>query len=255
VLESEIVSKLVRENFEEDKWLPRSTTVWEQHDGIYVVFKSNDRINMPALDGRSGAPHPCMVSGERWTYAWPSISPLPGDAESDIRYSAKQFVICDNYHQYQVSKSQNVKIALGHLRVPWIGFQVYLKGGVRLIQEEPDAFGNLVAIQHYISSNQKYQIDYVKDFIEPTPPPDAVPAASCAHRDLPYGSIVADDFYQQLREVRRLDRVARRQERRRLKVGRWNQECNATDSASSDSDADPKRLDFKIYSKILQTVV
>ena len=113
-----MVDRLVKENFEDEKWLNRSTTVWEQYDGVYIVFKSNDRINMPALDGRSGAPHPCMVSGERWTYAWPSIAPLPGDAGGDMRYADKQIVICDNYHQYQAAKHTKCKKCSGSVACP-----------------------------------------------------------------------------------------------------------------------------------------
>ena len=59
----------MREDFEAEKWLTQSETIWEHQDAVYVVYKSNNRINMPAMDGRSGAPQPCTVSGERWTYA------------------------------------------------------------------------------------------------------------------------------------------------------------------------------------------
>ena len=51
ILESDIVARLVRENFESETWLNRSNTVWEAYDGVYIVMKANDRINMPALDG------------------------------------------------------------------------------------------------------------------------------------------------------------------------------------------------------------
>ena len=57
------------ENFNSEEWQNRSTTSWTAHEGVYIVKKSNDRINMPALDGKSGAPHPCMIAGERWTFA------------------------------------------------------------------------------------------------------------------------------------------------------------------------------------------
>ena len=62
ILESKVLSRVVREDFEADKWLNQTETVWEHQDVVYVVYKANSRINMPALDGRSGAPHPCMVS-------------------------------------------------------------------------------------------------------------------------------------------------------------------------------------------------
>ena len=185
---------------------------------MYIVYKSNDRVNLPALDGRLGAPHPCMVSGARWTYAWPSIAPLLGDAGGDIRYADEQVVICDNFHQYQASKSQNVKMALGWLRTPWIGFQIYLKGGVRLIQEAPDSVGNLATIQHLISHQQKYPIAYVEDAIAPSSEPDAIPTAPCAHRDLPYGAVTDGHFYEKLREARRLGRSAKREEKRSLRI-------------------------------------
>ena len=142
LLESDIVSRAAQENFETDKWLCREHTVWEQPDGVYMVYKANSRINMPASDGRSGPPHPCMISGERWTYAWPSIAPKSGDATTDMRYSENQIIICDSFHQYHACKSENIKIAMGLLRRPWIGFQIYLKGGVRLIQEVPDPSGS-----------------------------------------------------------------------------------------------------------------
>ena len=169
-----------------------------------MVHKSNNRINMPALDGRSGAPHPCMVSGERWTYAWPSLPRQAGDVEGDVRYSKKRMIICDNFHMNHAAKTQHVKIALGSLRKPWIGFQIYPKGGVRLIPEVPNAQGLLVAIHHIITHQQKYQIDYIRDRMDLPPGPEDIvppPIASCAHRRLPYGCIVDDDFYAKLRDA------------------------------------------------------
>jgi len=111
-LESDVIARVVMENFNSEEWQNRSTTSWTAHEGVYIVKKSNDRINMPALDGKSGAPRPCMIAGERWTFAWPSTASIPGDGPGLIRYHENQLIICDNFHQYQSSKTNNVKIAL-----------------------------------------------------------------------------------------------------------------------------------------------
>ena len=98
----------MREDVEAEKWLNQTETVWEHQDAVCVAYESNSRINMPALDGRSETPHPCMVSGERWTYAWPSLPPQAGDLEGDVRYSNKRVIICDNFHMYHAAKTPNV---------------------------------------------------------------------------------------------------------------------------------------------------
>ena len=120
-------------------------------------------------------------------------------------------VICDNFHQYQQAKSQNVKIALQLLRLPWIGFQIYLKGGVRIIPEEPAANGTLASVQFYLNKSLEYPIDYVRDYVAPPPLPGADPVASCAHPLLAHGAITDAHFYEKLREARKTARCMRRQ--------------------------------------------
>ena len=66
VLETDIIATLLGYNFDNPlEWPDGNSTTWEQHLGIFICKKSNHRLNMLALDGRNGAPFPCMVSGER----------------------------------------------------------------------------------------------------------------------------------------------------------------------------------------------
>ena len=130
ILETDIIATLMGYNFDDDSvWLNHDSTVWEQHPGIYLCRKGNPRINMPALDGRDGAPFPCMVSGERWTYAWPSRPiTLAMEQNSDIQFPHKQYVINDHLHMPRNCKDQFIQDHLALLRRAWFGAQIIPEG-------------------------------------------------------------------------------------------------------------------------------
>lgn len=153
----------------------------------------NLRINMPALDGRNGAPFPCMVSGERWTYAWPSRPPVRAtEASGDLLFDNKQYVISDHFDLPPNCKGQLIQDHLALLRCTWFGVQIYLKGGVRLMQEVPSPDGCLVGIEYHLTQTPKNTIAYIRDPLTPSDSPSGVlVVASCAHRLYPTAALWA----------------------------------------------------------------
>lgn len=155
LLEIDIVATLMSFDFEADEWLDHNNTVWEHYPGFYISKKGNRRVNKPALDGRNGAPSPCMVSGERWTYAWASRPSVLNESEDDLRFPRKQYVISDSSHLPPNCKDQLTQDHLAFLRRTWYGVQFYLKSGVRFIQEAPSSGGRLLGVEHLIAQISK----------------------------------------------------------------------------------------------------
>ena len=147
---------------------------------------------MPALDGTPGAPHPCFISGERWTFAYPLEKRLSTDPPES------SWIIQDNYHQPHARKTLILKNKLAALREPWLGVQIYLKGGVRLIRTP-----KLGEIADAIRSSGK-AIGYFHDGSTSGPPGPrhTTPASSVAHAKLAHGCLTDPDFDQQLRAAR-----------------------------------------------------
>ena len=99
IMEMTLVQVLFSISFKHPTWGNNEATTWEQYPGYFSVYKANSRTNMPALDGRSGAPHPCFTSGDRWALAYPLAKPGQADPAESI------WVIQDNYHQPLVRRS------------------------------------------------------------------------------------------------------------------------------------------------------
>ena len=70
ITEIDILKKLLEVDFSHVSWHGYESTHWQSYPGFYLVYKPNSTMNMPAINGRNGAPHPCEVEGSRWTLAW-----------------------------------------------------------------------------------------------------------------------------------------------------------------------------------------
>ena len=134
---------------------------------MFLVYKDNRRLNMPSLDGKNGAPHPCQVSGERWTFAW-ITDPPTGTAEF--------IIIIDNFHQSPPCKSARIKQRMALLRKPWCGFQIYLRGTSALSPSitGPDGLEEInKLIITRLPSSTSYPVQVIRD-------DDPSARASCA---------------------------------------------------------------------------
>ena len=93
---------------------------------------------MPQVNGCGGAPHPCVVDGDRWTLAR-SHTKATDPATGGLARGNSWQILSDNYHQPLSCKGAAMKKALLTLRNHWQGLQIYLRGGVRLIRPIADA--------------------------------------------------------------------------------------------------------------------
>ena len=225
IIETEILQMLLEDNFMHESWYQYATTEWNRFPGFYIVYKLNSRIDMPALDGRAGAPHPCIVDGERWALAWPSITAPNGGPWG---YTQPRVILSDNFHQPYSCKPDQIKNSLSALRKPWFRVQVYLKAGIRLLRPENAERNSTYAPITTLIQQSGQVISYVRDVIPKSvlsSSGDVVVAtakrlllqgkgplparSSVAHRLLPYSSIVVPDFHELLRAARNQDSISR----------------------------------------------
>ena len=216
VTEIEIIRRLLAVDFTRESWQDYESTHWQMFPAYYIVYKANSVINMPAVNGKSGAPHPCMVTN-RWTLAW-SQTKVRNAVTGILERPSEMMIIADNYHLPAACRSPAQRSAFGKLRSQWNGVQIYLKGGVRLVSPLYDAL-TLVpdAIKIAIADSGR-TVRYIKDVAASPPPAEdgaetippaispggGVPASSVAHSMLQYGAITESTFYEQLRAARRL---------------------------------------------------
>ena len=120
ITEIEILKTLLQADFSHSSWTNFDSTTWQSRPGFYLVYKSNNTVNMPQINGRGGAPHPCEVDGARWTLAW-SYSKATNPATGILERVLKWQILSDNYHQPVAGRGASMKKALGALRNYWHG--------------------------------------------------------------------------------------------------------------------------------------
>jgi len=52
ITEIDILKKLLQVDFCHSSWTNFDTTTWQSHPGVYLVYKSNNTVNMPQINGR-----------------------------------------------------------------------------------------------------------------------------------------------------------------------------------------------------------
>ena len=215
VTEVEIIRRLLTVDLNHDSWQAYESTHWQSYPAYYIVYKANSNINMPAINGKNGAPHPCMVDGSRWTLAW-SQTNIKNDATGISERSKNSLLVCDNYHLSPPCRSPLLKSTSAQLRSKWQGVQIYLKGGVRFISPLYDPLRTVPEAISIAIRDSERQVKYIKDKPPPKPAEDAdveegapalspeapEPAHSVAHAYLKYGAIAEEDFYDKPRAAR-----------------------------------------------------
>ena len=97
ITEIDILQKLLQVDFSHPSWNEFESTHWQSYPGFHLVYKPNSIINMPQINGRSGAPHPCEVDGARWTLVW-SYTKATDLAIGELARAKSWQILSDNCH-------------------------------------------------------------------------------------------------------------------------------------------------------------
>ena len=126
---------------------------------------------MPSVNGKSGAPHPCMVAGARWALAW-SQTKIKNIATGVLERPSGWMTIADNYHMPPRCRSPLLKETFTKLRSQRNGFQIYLDGGVRLVSPLYNPLNPVPEAVSLAIADSGNNVKYIKDVAAPLPPAD-----------------------------------------------------------------------------------